>query len=381
MTDGDLSEGDMNHVTIVGAGPTGLMLAGELALGGVAVVVLERRATPDLVGTRARGFHSRTIEVFDQRGIADRFLAEGQTFQAMSFAGVPLDVAGLPSRHPYTLGLSQGHVERILRGWVGELGVPIRFGVEVTGLDQDDTGVDVQLADGTQLRTGYLVGADGGRSVVRKAVDIELVGARATRSHLIAEGQLSEEPPTGIRHDDVGIHGINLVEGTTYGMVVTERELGDGAEPTLADLSAALTEVYGTDFGIHDLSWVSRFTDAALQAVDYRRGRVLLAGDAAHLHPPTGGQGIGLGVQDAVNLGWKLARVARGVAPEALLDTYVTERHPATARAAASSPRRWVSASCTTSMPLGAVASWPHRSSIPTRPSGRFNCSWRVAHS
>ena len=330
MIDGDMN--DPSNVTIVGAGPTGLMLAGELALAGVPVVVLERRPTPDLVGTRARGFHSRTIEVFDQRGIADRFLAEGQTFQAMSFAGIPLDVASLPTRHPYTLGLSQGHVEDILRGWVDELGVPISFGVEVTGLRQDDNGVDVLLADGTRRRTGYLVGADGGRSVVRKAVGIELVGARATRSHLIAEAQLSEEPPTGIRHDDVGIHGINLVQGTTFGMVVTEHELGDATEPTLADLSAALTDVYGTDFGIHDPAWISRFTDAALQAADYRRGRVLVAGDAAHIHPPTGGQGIGLGVQDAVNLGWKLAQVAKGDSPEALLDTYVAERHPATAR-------------------------------------------------
>lgn len=241
-------------------------------------------------------------------------------------------MAALPSRHPYTVGLSQGQVERILRGWVEELGVPLRFGVDVIGLGQDDSGVDVHLADGSELRTSYLVGADGGRSVVRKAVGIELVGAPATRSHLIAEGELSNQPPTGIRHDDVGIHGINLVEGSTFGMVVTERRLVHGAEPTLADLSAALTDVYGTDFGIHDLSWISRFTDATLQATDYRRGRVLIAGDAAHVHPPTGGQGIGLGVQDAVNLGWKLAQVAHGVSPASLLDTYVAERHPATSR-------------------------------------------------
>ncbi|GAA2169184.1 FAD-dependent monooxygenase [Pedococcus bigeumensis] len=327
-----MSEGDMDDVVVVGAGPTGLMLAGELALAGVAVVVLERRQTPDLVGTRARGFHSRTIELFDQRGIADRFLDQGQTFQAMSFAGTPLDVAGLPSRHPYTLGLSQGHVEGILRGWVDELDVPIRFGVEVAGLSQDDSGVEVVLADGARLRAGYLVGADGGRSVVRKAVGIRLEGARATRSHLIAEVELSEEPPTGMRQDDVGIHGINLLAGSTFGVVVTERELGGGAEPTLADLSAALTQVYGSDFGVHDPSWLSRFTDAALQAADYRRGRVLVAGDAAHIHPPTGGQGIGLGVQDAVNLGWKLAQVVKGASPEALLDSYFAERHPATAR-------------------------------------------------
>jgi 3-(3-hydroxy-phenyl)propionate hydroxylase len=323
---------DVSGVTIVGAGPTGLMLAGELALAGVDVVVLERRDTADLVGTRARGFHSRTIELFDQRGIAERFLDAGQTFQAMSFVGVPLDVAALPSRHPYTLGLSQGHVEQILRGWVAELGVSIRHGSTVTGLTQDDTGVDIQLSEGTSVRTAWLVGADGGRSVVRKAVGIGLVGAKATRSHLIAEAKMTQDPPPGLRQDDLGIHGINVVEGRTVGIVVTERLLGPASEPTLADLSSALTDVYGTDFGLHDPSWVSRFTDATLQAADYRRGRVLVAGDAAHIHPPTGGQGIGLGVQDAVNLGWKLARVTQGTAPDSLLDTYFAERHPATAR-------------------------------------------------
>ena len=323
----------MNDVAIVGAGPTGLMLAGELALAGADVVVLERRSTPDLVGTRARGFHSRTIEVFDQRGIADRFLAEGQTVQAMRFADTALEVASLPSRHPYTLGLSQGRVERILRGWIEELGVEVQHGLEVTGFVQDDSGVDVHLAEGRPLRTAYLVGADGGRSVIRRAAGIAFVGAEATRSHLIAEAEMTDEPPTGIRHDDVGIHAINAAQdGRTVGVVVTERQVGPATEPTLADLSEALTAVYGTDFGVHDAVWISRFTDAARQAAAYRRGRVLLAGDAAHIHPPTGGQGIGLGVQDAVNLGWKLAQVVRGVSPEALLDTYQAERHPVTAR-------------------------------------------------
>jgi 3-(3-hydroxy-phenyl)propionate hydroxylase len=329
---GEESGVDVNDVTVVGGGPTGLMVAGELALAGVDVVVLERRSTPDLVGTRARGFHARTIEIFDQRGIADRFLAAGRTVQALSFAGTPLDVASLPSRHPYTLGLSQSHVERILRGWVEALGVPIRYGLEVTGFAQDESGVDVHVAQGDPVRTAYLVGADGGRSVVRKAAGIGLVGATATRSHLIAEAAVTEETPTGLRHDDVGIHGINAMEDGTVGVVVTEQQVGPATEPTLADLGAALTAVYGTDFGIHDPAWISRFTDATLQATAYRRGRVLLAGDAAHVHPPTGGQGIGLGVQDAVNLGWKLGQVVRGVSPEALLDTYQAERHPATAR-------------------------------------------------
>jgi 3-(3-hydroxy-phenyl)propionate hydroxylase len=323
----------MNDVAIVGSGPTGLVLAGELALAGVDVVVLERRPTPELAGTRARGFHSRTIEIFDQRGIADRFLAAGRTAQVMSFAGTALDVAALPSRHPYTLALSQSGVEDVLREWVGELGVPIRHGVDVAGVEQDDTGVDLVLAEGDPVRAGYVVGADGGRSTVRRATGIELVGAEATRSHLIAEAVLTDEAPTGLRQDAIGIHGINPVgDGGTVGIVVTEAAVGPATEPTLSDLSAALTLVYGTDFGVRDASWISRFTDAARQAATYRSGRVLLAGDAAHTHPPTGGQGIGLGVQDAVNLGWKLARVVRGLSPATLLDTYEAERHPATAR-------------------------------------------------
>jgi 3-(3-hydroxy-phenyl)propionate hydroxylase len=323
----------MNDVTIVGSGPTGLMLAGELALAGIDAVILERRSTSDLVGTRARGFHSRTIEIFDQRGIVDRFLAEGQTAQVLGFANTRLNVDELPSRHPYTLGLGQSSIEKILLGWVEELGVPIRRGVEVTGFAQDDTGVDVHLADGERLRTAYLVGADGGRSVVRTAAGIDFVGAEATRSHLIAEVEVTEEIPAGIRLDEVGIHAMNVMEdGQTVGMVVTEQQIGSGTEPSLADLSEALKAVFDTDFGIHDPRWMSRFTDATRQATAYRRGRVLIAGDAAHVHPPTGGQGIGLGVQDAINLGWKLAQVVHGVSPDGLLDTYQAERHPATAR-------------------------------------------------
>ena len=323
----------MYDVAVVGSGPTGLMLAGELALAGVDVVILERRSTPDLVGSRARGFHSRTIEIFDQRGIVDRFLAEGRTAQALSFGSTSLDAGTLPSRHPYTLGLGQSHIERILLGWVEELGVPVRRGLEVAGFVQDDAGVDVHVAEGEPLRTAYLVGADGGRSVIRTVADIDFVGAKATRSHLIAEVEVTEETPTGLRLDDVGIHAMNVMEdGRTVGMVVTEQQLGPATEPTLAELCEALTAVYGTDFGAHDPRWISRFTDATRQAVAYRRGRVLLAGDAAHIHPPTGGQGIGLGVQDAVNLGWKLAQVVRGVSPDSLLDSYQAERQPTTAR-------------------------------------------------
>jgi 3-(3-hydroxy-phenyl)propionate hydroxylase len=323
----------MKDVTIVGGGPTGLMLAGELALGKVDVEIIERRSTPDLVGTRARGFHSRTIEIFDQRGIVDRFLAEGRTAQGLSFGSTALNVAGLPSRHPYTLGLGQNHIERILLGWIEELGVPIRRGLEVTGFAQDDAGVDVHLGEDHSLRTAYLVGADGGRSGIRKAAGIDFVGAEATRSYLIAEVGVTEETPTGIRLDDVGIHAMNVMEdGRTVGIVVTEQQLRSAIVPTLTELGQALTAVYGTDFGIHDPRWMSRFTDATRQATVYRSGRVLLAGDAAHIHPPTGGQGIGLGVQDAVNLGWKLAQVVQGISPDGLLDSYHAERHPATAR-------------------------------------------------
>lgn len=322
----------MLEVIIVGGGPTGLMLAGELALARVEVAVLERRSTPELVGTRARGFHSRTIELLDQRGIADRFLDQGRTVQGLAFGTVPLDVGKLPSRHPYTLGLGQSHIERILLGWVEELGVPIRREVEVTGFAQDDAGVDVHVSDGEPLRAAYLVGADGGRSVIRKLAGIDFVGAEATRSHLIAEVEVTEDPPPGIRLDDVGIHAVNVMEDGAAGIVVTEQQLGPSTEPTLAELREALRAVFGTDFGAHDPRWISRFTDATRQAATYRRGRVLLAGDAAHIHPPTGGQGLGLGVQDAVNLGWKLAQVIRGVSPDSLLDSYEAERHPATAR-------------------------------------------------
>ncbi len=322
----------MNDVIVVGAGPTGLMLAGELALAGIDVEVLERRTTAELVGTRARGFHARTIEIFDQRGIADRFLDAGQTVQGLRFGNSALDISSFPSRHAYTLGLGQSSIEQILLGWVEELGVPIRRGVNVTGFEHDDDGVEVHVGGGAAKRTAYLVGADGGRSVIRKAAGIDFVGAEPTRSYLIGEVKVTEDVPPGLRLDEVGIHGLNVMPDGTVGFVTTEQQLVAATEPTLADLREALVAVFGTDFGAHDPTWLSRFTDATRQAADYRAGRVLLAGDAAHTHPPTGGQGIGLGVQDAVNLGWKLGQVARGVSPDALLDTYQTERHAPTAR-------------------------------------------------
>ena len=331
-------------VVIAGGGPTGLMLAGELALAGVDVAIVERRASQELAGSRAGGLHSRTIEVLDQRGIADRFLSEGQVAQVASFARVPLDISDFPTRHPYALGLWQNHIERILAGWVGELPVVIYRGREVTGIAQDGTGVDVELSDGESLRADYLVGCDGGRSVIRRAAGIEFPGWDPTTSNLIAEVEMAEEPELGMRHDASGVHGLGRVEYDIRDgevvfkdegpirVMVTEAHVGATTEPTLRDVREGLIAVWGTDYGVHSPIWISRFTDMARQAAAYREGRVLLAGDAAHVHSPVGGQGLNTGVQDAVNLGWKLAQVVNETSPDSLLDTYHAERHPVAAR-------------------------------------------------
>ena len=324
----------MADVLVVGGGPTGMMLAGELALADVDVAIMERRPDAERAGSRAGGFHARTIEILDQRGIAARFLAAGQTAQTARFGTTVLDISDFPTRHPYGLGLWQNRIEPLLAEWIEQLGVPVHRGCEVTGLRQDESGVDVRLAGGGTVRTAWLVGADGGRSVIRKAAGIDFPGWDATRSTLIAEVEVAEEPPAGMRQDETGVHGLaRMADGITYRVVTTEQGLGPATEPTLADLSDALVSVYGTDFGVHDPVWISRFTDVTRQAAEYRRGRVLLAGDAAHIHYPAGGQGIGLGIQDAVNLGWKLAQVVKGVSAASLLDSYHAERHPTDARA------------------------------------------------
>jgi 3-(3-hydroxy-phenyl)propionate hydroxylase len=325
---------DTHAVVIAGGGPTGMMLAAELALAKVDVAVVERRPDHVLVGSRSGGIHSRTIEVLDQRGVADRFLAEGQVAQAAMFATTVLDMSDFPTRHPYSLGIWQNQFERVMAAWVAELPVRIYYGDEVTGFAQDDTGADVELSDGRSLRAQYVVGCDGGASVIRKTAGIEFPGWDPTKSNLIAEVEMTEEPPRGIRHDATGVHGLHRLEdGRTVRVIVTEQQLGPSSEPTLRDLSEALITVYGTDFGIHSPTWISRFTDMTRQAAAYRAGRVLLAGDSAHVHYPAGGQGLSLGVQDAVNLGWKLAQVVDGISPESLLDTYQDERHPVAARA------------------------------------------------
>jgi 2-polyprenyl-6-methoxyphenol hydroxylase-like FAD-dependent oxidoreductase len=330
-------------VVIAGGGPTGLMLAGELALAGVDVAIVERRPSQYLPGSRAGGLSARTLEVFDQRGIADRFLAEGQIAQVAGFAVTRLDISDVPTRHNYGLALWQKHIERILAGWVDELKVPFYRGRDVTGFVQDDTGVDIALSDGQMLRAQYLVGCDGGRSVVRKTAGIDFPGWDATTSALLAEVEMTKEPEVGIRRTPSGVHAIGKVEyeirggeivyekGGAVGVMITESRVGT-SEPTLRDVSEGLIAVYGTDYGIHSPSWISRFTDTTRQAAAYRAGRVLLAGDAAHVHSPVGGQGLNTGVQDAVNLGWKLAQVVDGTSPESLLDTYHAERHPVAAR-------------------------------------------------
>lgn len=319
-------------MAVVGAGPTGMMLAAELALAEVDVVLLEQRSSQQLPGSRAGGLHARSIEVLDQRGVAERFLAAGRPAQVAQFAMVPLDLTGFPTRHPYGLALWQKQFEQILAGWLEELGVDLRYDRQVTAVMPDTTHVRVELHDNAPLQAQYVVACDGGRSPIRRAVGIDFAGWDATVSNLVAEVRMAAEPQLGMRHDELGIHGMGRLDDTgLVRVVVTERVLRSG-EASERDLRHALTDVYGTDFGVQDVVWLSRFTDATRQATAYRAGRVLLAGDAAHIHYPVGGQGLNLGLQDAVNLGWKLAQVVHGASPDSLLDTYQDERHPPAAR-------------------------------------------------
>ena len=324
----------MKHaVVIAGGGPTGLMLAAELALARVDVAIVERRANQDLAGSRAGGLHCRTIEVLDQRGIAERFLSQGKVMQVAGFAMNPLDISDFPTRHNYGLALWQDRIERILAAWVDGLPVTIYRAREVTGFAQDDTGVDIEVSEGGSLRAAYLVGCDGGRSLVRKKAGIDFPGWDPSVSYLIAEVEMAEEPAWGIRLGERGVNALGKLEdGKRVRVVLIEPHVMPGDQPTLDDLRAALIAVYGTHYGVHNVTWLSRFTDTTRQAASYRVGRVLLAGDAAHVHSPAGGQGLNIGVQDAVNLGWKLAQVVSGISPESLLDTYLAERHPIGAR-------------------------------------------------
>src|SRR5215212_1245191 len=268
-------------VVIVGGGPTGLTLAAELALANVDVGIVERRLTQDLPGSRAGGLHARTIEVFDQRGVAERFLAEGKKAQVAGFAGTRFDISDFPTRHPYGLGLWQNHIERILAGWVAELPVQFHRGREVTGFAQDDDAVEIVLSGGERLLAEYLVGCDGGRSLIRKTAGIEFPGWDPTTSALIAEVEMTAEPPLGVRRTPTGQHALGKVEyeikdgevaygaGGRVGVMLTEAVIGT-TEPTLGDISEGLIAVYGTDFGIHSPTWITRFTDTTRQAETYR---------------------------------------------------------------------------------------------------------------
>ncbi|MFZ0385338.1 MAG: FAD-dependent monooxygenase [Solirubrobacteraceae bacterium] len=315
-------------VVIAGAGPAGMMLAAELTLAGTDVLIVERRASFKLESSRSRGLHSRTIEVLDQRGVVDRFLAEGKAAQVQAFAGVRLDISDFPTRRNYGMALLQSHFERILAGWLDELGAPILREREVTGFTQHDSGVNVTVSDGTSLPAQYLVGCDGGRSAVRKAAGIDFAGWDPTTRWIIAEVEMEEVPEFGLR----GGGGIGPAEDGRVGVTLTV-PTDHTDQPTLQDVRDALIRVDGQDYGVHSPHWISSFTDMTRQAVAYRSGRILLAGDAAHVHAPIGGQGLNLGVQDAANLGWKLAQVVHGTSPVSLLDTYQDERHPVAARA------------------------------------------------
>ncbi|MET9907809.1 rifampin monooxygenase [Streptomyces sp. NPDC006476] len=326
----------MIDVIVAGAGPTGLMLAGELRLHGVRVVVLEKEPEPTKV-VRALGLHVRSIEVMDQRGLLERFLANGKQYPVGGFFAAIDKPAptGMDTAHAYVLGIPQPVVERLLTEHAVELGTEIRRGCEVTGLSQDEDGVTVDLADGTQLRSRYLVGCDGGRSTVRKLLGVGFPGDPATVETLLGEMEVAAPPETiaavmaRVRATQKRF-GIGPMGNGAYRVVVPAEGLTEdrAVPPTLGEVKERLRAVAGTDFGVHSPRWLSRFGDATRQAERYRVGRVLLAGDAAHIHPPTGGQGLNLGIQDAFNLGWKLAAEVAGWAPEGLLDTYETERHP-----------------------------------------------------
>ena len=325
----------MFDVIIAGCGPTGAMLAAELRLHDVRVIVLEKDTEP-VSFVRIVGLHVRSIELMAMRGLLERILERGRQRPAGGFfAGIDKPAPeGLDSAHAYLLGIPQPVIVQLLEDHAIALGAQVRHGCAVADFAQDDDGVTVELAGGEQLRSRYLVGCDGGRSTVRKLLGVGFPGEPARTETLMGEmeaGVPQEEiaaKMTEISKTDrrfgLGPAGVGV-----YRVVVPAAGVSDRAEPpTLEDFKQQLRAIAGTDFGVHSPRWLSRFGDATRLAERYRVGRVLLAGDAAHIHPPAGGQGLNLGVQDAFNLGWKLAAQIRGWAPDTLLDTYQAERHP-----------------------------------------------------
>ncbi|MBN9795551.1 2-polyprenyl-6-methoxyphenol hydroxylase [Pseudonocardia sp. TMWB2A] len=322
-------------IVVVGGGPVGLWLAAESRLGGARVLLLERR--PERVAqSRALTLHGRTVETFALRGLAERFLAVGQPMSTGHFAGLDtrLDFAGFDSPYPFALFIPQSRTEAILEEHALKLGVEIRRGVQVAGVAERADGVEVELAHGTAIRAAWVVGADGARSLVRRSAGIEFAGLPATDS--IAMGDvildLPPGPPiAGGSNEHGGASILPSGDGMHSRVIVLDtarRHLPQSEPLSLEELRESLRRTTGRDFGMRDATWLTRFTDETRLAASYRQGRLLLAGDAAHIHAPMGGQGLNVGVQDAMNLGWKLALVVTGRAPEILLDTYESERRP-----------------------------------------------------